>query len=68
LPRTALQRAEGVSKLFKVLLPVVLSAVGILLLLGVVLIPDLRNAPLIASITGLLSVVGVVGISRGESR
>lgn len=55
---------QAVREAFDTLWPVVLAVVGLALILAFAFVPSLRNPGLIAALTGLFSVVSVVGASR----
>ena len=69
-PRTAVERAESLSRVFALLLPVVLSIVGLGLVLAFVVVSPLRDPALIVPISGLYSAVGGIGLalSRKDSK
>ena len=64
------ERAEHVSKVFKILWPIVLSGVGLVFAIAFIVVPSLRNPPLIGAIGGFLGVLGIGGtaVSRKGGR
>lgn len=61
-------RVDTITRTFYKLLPMVLSTIGLVFLLALLVIPDLRKPEFIGAYTGLLVVVGTSAIARRESK
>lgn len=62
------ERAKKLRGVFNELWPIILAIFGALIIVAFIVIPDLRNPALIASISGLFTVVSTIGLAqRGQS-
>lgn len=62
------ERVKKVRSVFNELWPIFLAFFGALIIVAFIAIPDLRNPALIASISGLFTVVSTIGLAqRGQS-
>lgn len=62
------ERVKKAHAIFNELWPIFLAIFGALIIVAFIAIPDLRNPALIASISGLFTVVSTIGLAqRGQS-
>jgi ABC-type sugar transport system permease subunit len=66
--RTAIEHAEAISHLFKVLWPVVLAVVGLVLLISFLFVHSLHDPTFVAAIGSFYGLIGFGGTALTRSK